>query len=125
MSTQKTTYVLWTGIAIAIIAGVLAYVVFFNTGTPTAHVPVTVPTDAPRISMSDVQIHNSRNDCWVIVNSNVYDVTTFISEHPGGEQEIISSCGSDATAKFMGEHEHAEIDAENQLLAFFVGVVSE
>ena len=37
-------------------------------------------------SEQDVAQHSSENDCWVIVHGKVYDVTSFLSEHPGGKK---------------------------------------
>jgi len=30
--------------------------------------------------------HNKPDDCWIIVHNKVYDVTKFLSEHPGGKK---------------------------------------
>jgi cytochrome b involved in lipid metabolism len=32
----------------------------------------------------EVEKHATPEDCWVIVHSKVYDVTTFVPRHPGG-----------------------------------------
>lgn len=28
--------------------------------------------------------HNKKTDCWIIIENNVYDLTTFIAQHLGG-----------------------------------------
>ena len=50
-------------------------------------------------SMEDVQAHNTTEDCWFVINNTVYDVTDFISQHPG-EEAITECCGKDATRCF-------------------------
>ncbi|CAJ1378084.1 unnamed protein product [Effrenium voratum] len=52
------------------------------------------------ITMSDVAKHNSKSDCWVVVDGQVLDVTSFLSEHPGGELAILTFAGKDATEEF-------------------------
>lgn len=34
-------------------------------------------------SLDEVAKHNKSDDCWVIIHGKVYDVTKFLSEHPG------------------------------------------
>ncbi|GAB4219411.1 MAG: hypothetical protein Fur009_5480 [Candidatus Microgenomates bacterium] len=50
-------------------------------------------------SMNEVKKHNSLSDCWLIINSKVYDVTNFIDNHPGGKA-IANFCGQEATQAF-------------------------
>ncbi len=52
------------------------------------------------ITLQELSKHNSRNDCWMAINGKVYDVTSFIEEHPGGEA-ILQGCGKDATNLYM------------------------
>ena len=52
------------------------------------------------ISLADVAKHNSKADCWVVVDGQVLDVTSFLSEHPGGELAILTFAGKDATEEF-------------------------
>lgn len=51
-----------------------------------------------------VAAHANQSSCWSIIDSNVYDLTAWISKHPGGEGAILGLCGKDGTALFHGEH---------------------
>eukprot|EP00510_Aplanochytrium_minuta_P003240 CAMPEP_0184025018 /NCGR_PEP_ID=MMETSP0954-20121128/12508_1 /TAXON_ID=627963 /ORGANISM="Aplanochytrium sp, Strain PBS07" /LENGTH=1028 /DNA_ID=CAMNT_0026308617 /DNA_START=322 /DNA_END=3408 /DNA_ORIENTATION=- len=57
-----------------------------------------------RISETELQIHNSRQDCWVKIYDFVYDLTEFIDEHPPGPEAIIELCGIDGTDEFEEIH---------------------
>ena len=45
-------------------------------------------TNLPIISLDEVSEHSSRNDGWMVIYDRVYDVTSFLREHPGGEEVI-------------------------------------
>ncbi|KAG9045014.1 hypothetical protein FS837_007177 [Tulasnella sp. UAMH 9824] len=53
----------------------------------------------------EVAKHNKKDDCWVIVNGEVLDVTSFLAEHPGGEKAILLYAGKDATEEFNMLHD--------------------
>ena len=36
------------------------------------------------VSKAELAKHTSRDDCWVAIHGKVYDVTQFLSMHPGG-----------------------------------------
>jgi cytochrome b involved in lipid metabolism len=42
------------------------------------------PKQGPEIRLAEIRQHKSRNSMWVIIQGNVYDVTSFIKKHPGG-----------------------------------------
>lgn len=48
--------------------------------------------------------HNTPDDCWVALKSNVYNVTLYLSYHPGGEEELMRAAGQDATDLFNEVH---------------------
>jgi len=54
----------------------------------------------------EVARHNKPNDCWIIVDSVVYDVTSFAGMHPGGERLITDLAGKDVTEEFYAFHRH-------------------
>ncbi|OQD67190.1 hypothetical protein PENDEC_c042G01794 [Penicillium decumbens] len=53
---------------------------------------------------ADVAKHNSAESCWVILHGKVYDVTDFVSDHPGGAKVILRLAGKDATEEFDPVH---------------------
>lgn len=36
------------------------------------------------IEWSELAEHNKDTDCWVSVNNSVYNVTSYLDDHPGG-----------------------------------------
>jgi predicted heme/steroid binding protein len=49
-------------------------------------------------TMEEVAKHDNKDDCWLVINGKVYDVTEF-NQHPGGDA-ILEGCGQDATELF-------------------------
>jgi hypothetical protein len=45
------------------------------------------------LTAEEVAIHNDRGSCWVIISGQVYDVTDFLDEHPGGASTIVRYAG--------------------------------
>ena len=56
------------------------------------------------IPMTEVAKHTTKTDCWVVVAGQVLNVTSFLSEHPGGELAILTFAGKDATEEFNMIH---------------------
>ncbi|KAL1855674.1 hypothetical protein Daus18300_011055 [Diaporthe australafricana] len=54
--------------------------------------------------------HTSKESCWVILYGNVYDVTDFLSEHPGGSKIILKLAGKDATEEYDPVHPPGTIE---------------
>jgi len=54
--------------------------------------------------MAEVAKHNSKDDCWVVVNGQVLDATPFLAEHPGGAKAILLYAGKDASEEFNMIH---------------------
>lgn len=64
---------------------------------PTKKAPKATK-DAPKyISFEEVQKHNTRESCWVIIDGQVYDATSVLQWHPAGPEPILKQAGSDAT----------------------------
>lgn len=55
-------------------------------------------------TMEDVAQRNSKNEAWIIIDDLVYDVTNFVSKHPGGELVLLDMAGKDCTDVFANYH---------------------
>lgn len=51
-------------------------------------------------SYSDVSEHASKKDIYMVVHDKVYDCSSFVDEHPGGEEVMLDVGGQDATEAF-------------------------
>ncbi len=89
-----------------------------NTVTPSKAVN-SAPTG---FTLSDVENHNSSANCWTAVYGNVYDVTSFIDQHPGGARRIIAICGKDGTGDFDDQH-GGERRANAELANYKIGTL--
>jgi cytochrome b involved in lipid metabolism len=81
-------------------------------------------TDKSMLTAEEVAKHTSDTDCWTIVENNVYDITSYIPNHPGGKKNIMRACGTDSTAMFTTSEgrEHSQ-RAENLLQNYLIGPV--
>jgi len=52
------------------------------------------------LTYSDVAEHSSKKDLYVVVHDKVYNASTFVDEHPGGEEVLLDVGGQDATEAF-------------------------
>ncbi|CAD1812845.1 Cytochrome b5-like Heme/Steroid binding domain family protein [Candida parapsilosis] len=48
----------------------------------------------------EISKHTTHDDVWVVINGKVYNVSSYIDEHPGGEEVILDVAGTDATEAF-------------------------
>jgi len=82
-----------------------------------------VPKKSKSFTREEIAKHNSREDCWVIIDGQVYDVTNYLINHPGGSQLIFRSAGGDCTQDFqaMFHSKRATAELEKILLGVVAG----
>eukprot|EP00438_Fugacium_kawagutii_P007393 Skav233944 [mRNA] locus=scaffold1382:83801:90342:+ [translate_table: standard] len=62
------------------------------------------PRNVAKIPWSEVERHNSKDDLWLLIDGKVYDVTSFLSLHPGGGQLVVDAAAQDSTSLFERTH---------------------
>ena len=55
-------------------------------------------------SWSEVEKHNTGDNCWIVYKDGVYDVTEFVPKHPGGKFTLSTAAGQDITYLMQTSH---------------------
>ncbi|KAN0079047.1 Cytochrome b5-like heme/steroid binding domain containing protein [Elaphomyces granulatus] len=66
-------------------------------------------SESKEFTYQDVSAHTTKKDLYVVIHDKVYDVSSFVDEHPGGEEVMLDVGGQDATEAFedVGHSEEA------------------
>ncbi len=113
---QNRTPFFIVGVIIILGMGLLVYKTSRNTKSPTL--------SSSDITFSQIAQHNLRSSCWVAINGSVYDLTSWIPNHPGGEEVILNLCGRDGSIDYNGQHGDASKSA-SVLLGFKIGIIAK
>lgn len=131
-------------VVLVVISGIGVFAYTQNNKDEQALSPITTSTDQEALNVEtadqetyateEVKDHNSKDDCWTIISGGVYDITSYIPRHPGGD-EILRACGQDATTFFtqrqdqsgnaVGSGEPHSSSAASQLEGLKIGTVSQ
>ncbi|KAJ5118487.1 Cytochrome b5 [Penicillium atrosanguineum] len=79
--------------------------------------------ELPEYSMKDVAAHKSKTDMWIVIHGQVFDITEYLHDHPGGADVLIETAGTDATAEYE-DVGHSE-DAREIMQPYLVGVLKD
>ncbi|ESP04267.1 hypothetical protein LOTGIDRAFT_198790, partial [Lottia gigantea] len=60
--------------------------------------------DLSEYSWEEIRKHNSKKDRWIVIEGNVYNVSTWAKKHPGGERIIGIHAGEDASDAWTAFH---------------------
>jgi cytochrome b involved in lipid metabolism len=87
----------------------------------TAEKESTEPTaEATGYTMEKVKANNSATSCWSVIRGNVYDLTKWINQHPGGSGAIRGLCGTDGSTEFAAKHK-GQSNPESRLASYLLG----
>lgn len=91
-----------------------------KSATPSA----SVISGLTKLTLDEVKKHDSGTSCWSIVYGNVFDLTKWITKHPGGAAVIRAICGKDGSSAFEGQHA-GEGKPANQLSNYYLGKLGD
>ena len=67
-------------------------------------------------------MHNTPDDCWMVLHDQVFDLTDYAPTHPGSSAMITGSAGTDATVMYDMFHVEAIlVIVQNSLLGVLEG----
>ena len=93
-------------------------------------VPVT-PSDAAEektgYTLAEVALHNTTEDCWMVIESRVYDFSKYIPKHPAPAIVMANWCGKEATEgmKTKGYGNNHSQTAWDMMAGYQIGVLKE
>lgn len=93
-------------------------------GAPSSAHNSVVAEPAPLYAAAEIARHATEGDCWIILRGKVYDVTSYLPEHPGGKEVLAAYCGRDGTNAFEsrpGDGSPHSQGAQNLLDQYSVG----
>jgi cytochrome b involved in lipid metabolism len=79
---------------------------------------INISATSTSYTLAQVSSHNNANDCYLVINNKVYDVTTYTGSHPGGTRSILSKCGQEVSGLFASIHSNRAWDLLGQ---YYVG----
>lgn len=121
MNNKQLPVILGIGAILAVIVGFTIY--SRSHALPSASTtPASVAEDT--YSMEKVAEHKDASSCWTTMDGNVYDLTTWITQHPGGKDAILMICGKDGSAAFHEQHGMNKQEADI-LATFKIGTLAK
>jgi len=112
-------------VGIALLLAIVGFFIFNSNKDTTekiAPVSINVPSNeevpiknslVSQYTIEEVSKHNSKEDCWTIVDNKVYDISEYIALNIHGKI-ILSACGKDATSSFNSKHSQKSKEKLNQ-----------
>mmetsp|Transcript_28118 Transcript_28118/g.67181 ORF Transcript_28118/g.67181 Transcript_28118/m.67181 type:complete len:350 (-) Transcript_28118:38-1087(-) len=65
----------------------------------------------------EIKKHDKENDAWVVKDGEVFDVSKFLKEHPGGSSIVLPHLGEDIGDIFVDDDMHAHSKAAHSMMA--------
>jgi cytochrome b involved in lipid metabolism len=78
-------------------------------------------------SLKEVASHNTAADCWMAIHGKVYDVTTYLPDHPSRPEVIERWCGKEASEAYDTKtkgRRHSQ-EADRQLETYLIGGLTD
>jgi len=119
-------FIFWAVVTATLTAGLVFYQNQQNSASSKPTELLGENSGQLMLNAQEIAKHNSTQDCWLIINSKVYNVTSYLSAHPGGVSAIAPYCGQDGTAAFNTKGGSGHSSYANSLLAsYYIGTLNQ
>jgi hypothetical protein len=88
--------------------------------------PLPVASDDFR-TLGEVARHKTVDDCWMAINGEVYDLSSYLPEHPSEPEIIVPWCGREASEAYrtkMKNRTHSA-RADRQLAEYRIATLQD
>lgn len=75
------------------------------------------------LTEEEVAKHDTEEDCWLVIRGKVYNVSSYLDDHPGGVEIVMDLAGQDATEDY-DDVGHSE-EADGMLVDYYVGDLNQ
>lgn len=93
-------------VAVVVLLATVAIALAKGSSSSSDDQPIADPSSTQKplrtFTLAEVSNHSTREDAWIIIGDGVYDITPYVTEHPGGVKAILKNAGGDATVGFRG-----------------------
>jgi len=93
-------FIFWAVAVAVLTAGLVYYQDNKAQNCQSASLPSSPSGQQITLTIDEISKHNTGSDCWLLINNKVYNVTSFLFQHPGGAGTITPHCGKEATNAF-------------------------
>lgn len=78
-------------------------------------------------TLTEVAGHGGEDECWMVIEGQVYDITAYLPDHPSEPEFVLPWCGKEATQAWKTKSKGRPHSARaNQLLAKYrIGKLNE
>jgi len=100
---------------------------YFHSPVQTPEVTSTAVENNNKYSLAEVKLHNQTNSCWMVIEGQVYDITSYLPAHPSAPEILLTWCGREASlawqTKTIGRPHSSR--AQHLLSKYFIGKVQK
>lgn len=75
------------------------------------------------LTKEEIAKHNTEEDCWLIIRDKVYDVSSYLEDHPGGVEIVMDLAGQDSTEDY-DDVGHSD-EANGMLVDYYIGEINQ
>jgi len=125
-------FIFWAIITAVLTAGLLFYQGKAS-NRPLGSTGVNTPNNGQGtdivLDMVELVKHNTIKDCWLLISGKIYNVSNYLSTHPGGVGAISPYCGKDGSQAFAtkdkSEPKPHSASANSLLADYYIGDLNQ